>query len=95
MRQVEHDGVVYPSVSACARALGISRGKVMRGNFEPGNSRYRKVEVYNRRLGISIIYPTIREAYLTLGVIETTFLTRIKNNQWIFTDNTAVKARYV
>lgn len=94
MRQVEHDGILYPSVSACARALGISRGKVLRGNFEKGNCHHRKVEVYNRRLGISIIYPTIREAYMTLEVIESTFRTRMKNNQWIFSD-VPVKARYV
>ena len=94
MRQVEYDGVIYPSVSACARALGISRGKVMRGSFEKGNKRYRKVEVYNTRKGFSLIFPTVREAYLTLGVIETTFRTRMKNNQWIFSD-IPVKARYV
>ena len=91
-RQITYEGVTYPTVTACAKALGLARSSVYRGKKEKDDSRYQKVIAYNDRVGLKVTYPSMTNAATMLGVSLDTLRRRLEDGKWIFGELT-VKVR--
>ena len=92
-RQITYEGVTYPTITACAKALGLTRASVYRGKMEKENGRSRKVIAYNDRVGLKVTYPSMVNAATMLGVSMDTLRRRLEDGKWIFGELT-VKVRY-